>query len=263
MKVIYIQPIFAPNLEMLFRLIRSVTSFIDYYVKNNYSFKCVFGGYCSKEEYWSMIEILLKYAIDNYNMNIIIMRFDKNYGKAYVVNTMTTKYLTDEEYIFTADSDIIYIESQPSIIHRLIEAMEYSKSINLNPSLVSLFQEDSNCHILDICYEHKYYYNGQYGHEMVCHPTCAGGVAGGCLFISSEFWKLIGGYKVLGVYASDDANIMVDSREKGYNFLLSNSIRCIHPKETNSSYQKWKNETSSKVLSLSDAVNDANLFWDK
>jgi len=263
MKIIYIQPIFAPNLELLFRFIRSIISFIDYYVANNYDFKCVFGGYVSKDEYWRIIKSLVGYLIEKYHVDIILERFDKNYGKAFVVNTLSNTYLSDEEYLLTADSDIKYIEFQPNIVDRLIEAMEYAKSINLNPSLISLFQEEANCHILNDCYEHKYYYNGKYGVEMICHPSGIGGVAGGCLFISTNFWKLINGYKVLGVYSSDDANIMSDSIANGYQFLLSNSIRCIHPTETNSEYQKWKIETSSRVLKLSDAIDDANLFWNK
>ena len=263
MNIIYVQSIFAPNVNMLLRFVRSVSSFIDYYVKNDYKFKCVFGGYCAKEEYWLIIDELLKSVIDNYHIDIIVNRFDKNYGKAYVVNSLVEKFLTNEEYIFTADSDICYIENQPNIIYRLVEAMNYSKAINLNPSLISLYQEEANCHILNACYENRHYYNGKYGSEMVCHPTNAGGVAGGCLFISTNFWKIVNGYKVLGVYAADDANIMIDSRKNGYNFLMSNSIRCIHPKETDKKYQDWKIKTSSKIQSLPDAIKDANLFWDK
>lgn len=254
----YIQPIFAPNEDMLIKNIQSLASFFDYYDKMNYKFECIFGGYCLNDEMWGIITEFIKRRVSN----SIMVRFDRNYGKAYVVNYLTGCHLGEAEYFLTADSDIIYKIDEPDIIARLIEAFEYSKSIKLNPSLISLFQEDNNCHMLDLCYQNTHYYDGRFGHEMVCHPNGEGGVAGGCLFISAEFWKLIGGYKVLGVYAGDDGHLMSDSFNNGYRFLMSNSVRCIHPHDTQEAYVKWKIDRASKFnILLEDSIEDADFFW--
>lgn len=252
--VIYIQPIFAPNEELLNKNLESIRSFMSTYYRNGYTFKCVFGGYCKSEEYWGLITR----EIGNHT----VVKFDNNYGKAYVVNELS-KHITDEQYILTADSDILYKETEQDIVFRLIEAFNYAKSINLNPSLISLFQEENNCQILELCYQNKYYYNGHYQCEMICHPYGNGGVAGGCLFISVNFWKRVGGYKVLGVYAGDDANIMKDSYDLGYKFLMSNSIRIIHPNENNIEYKNWKINTCPNSMEHSEAISKASDFWNK
>jgi len=258
-KVIYIQPIFAPNQEMLDRNKKSISSFFSYYHSQKYSFKCVFGGYAASNELWNEIESTIELASKGQNTEIV--RYDMNYGKAHIVNDLASKFLLDNDYFLTADSDILYKLGEPDIIDRLVEAFDKATELNLNPSLIALFQEEGNCHILDLCYEHKYYYQGKHSYEMVCHPSGGGGVAGGCIFISSKFWKEIKGYKVLGVYAGDDANIMYDSFTRGYKFLLSNSIRCIHPNESNERYANWKVSVCPKVQNLPNAVNEADNFW--
>ena len=256
MSVKYVQPIFAPNIEMLNKNLESIRTFFDYYDKMGYEFQCIFGGYAATDELWNEIESY----IESRKKHAIIVRYAKNYGKAHVINDLT-KYLGDSEYFLTADSDILFNINQADMIARLIEAFEESRKRQLNPALIALFQEESNCHVLDACYQNKYYYQGAFEYEMVCKPNGDGGVAGGCLFISSDFWKRVGGYKVLGVYAADDGNLMRDAKNMGYSFLLSNSIRCIHPFENNREYQNWKVQTSSKILDLDTAIEDSNNFW--
>lgn len=257
MRVSYVQPIFAPNEEMTVRNLTSLKSFFDYYESHNYNFKCVFGGYSSDDANWYRIVdyILLR------NKQAIIYRFDKNYGKAHVVNHLVSAFLDSETYFLTADSDIIYKMDEPDIILRLTEGFNEAHRLNLNPALISLFQEVNNCQMLDLCYENKYYYHGKYNFEMFCHPNGVGGVAGGCLFISKKFWDLVGGYRVLGVYAGDDANLMQDAYNNGFKFLMSNSIRCIHPNETMPAYREWKIKVCPTVQQLEVAVDDANNFW--
>ena len=112
-----------------------------------------------------------------------------------------------------------------------------------------------------MCYENKYYYRGKYEDEMICCPNGDSGVAGGCLFISSDFWKFVNGYKILGVYAGDDSGLMVDSFRNGYHFFMSNSIRCIHPIETNNKYAEWKVRACHTMNSLETAIENASAFW--
>ena len=220
MSVKYIQPIFAPNIELMRKNLESLRTFFDYYDKMGYEFQCVFGGYAATDEMWVEIERYIESRDVEGRVKSIVHRYADNYGKAYVINDLTGRYLSDAEYFLTADSDILFNINQPDMIARLVEAFEHAKKIDLNPALIALFQEEANCHILEACYQNKYYYQGSFEYEMICHPSGEGGVAGGCLFVSSEFWNKIGGYKVLGVYAADDGNLMRDAKKSGYSFLL-------------------------------------------
>lgn len=259
MNFAYVQPIFCPTEQMSERNINSINSFYDYYDLMKYDFKCVFGGYCATDEIWNNIKKIIK---KRSNGKAKIIRYDKNYGKAYIVNSLT-KQLKNIDYFLTADSDILYKIDQLDIVSRLVEAFQHATSIGLNPSLVALFQEEANCHILELCYQNKYYYQGKLDYEMVCKPSIHGGVAGGCICIDKKFWDLVGGYQILGVYAGDDANLMKDSFDRGYSFLLSNSIRCIHPHETNKEYQDWKVSVCGNSGELDPAIEEANEFWNK
>jgi hypothetical protein len=258
MVVKYVQPIFAPTEDMMNRNLNSLKSFFDYYDAKGYKYECIFGGYAGTDDIWNT---LYNYIVSRCNRLSTVLRFDRNYGKAYVVNTLTSKYLGNADYFLTADSDIIFKEDEPDIIERLIEGFNHARRVNINPALISLYQEVNNCQILELCYQNKYYYEGRYNMEMICHPNGDGGVAGGCLFIDANFWRSNRGYMVLGVYAGDDANLMRDAFMRGYKFLMSNSIRCIHPHETNPEYGTWKIQVCPKVQQLTNAVDEADIFW--
>lgn len=252
----YIQPIFSPNDELFEKNKKSIISFIEYYNKMQYDFQCIFGGYCKNNEYMEEITKLIK---DNIN-NATVIPLDRNYGKAYVVNRLSKSLDSDVEYFLTADSDIVFMIDQPNIKDRLIRAFGYSKTIHQSAGIIGLFQNEHNCHLLDLCYQLKYYYDDS---EMICRPSSGGGMAGGCLCIEVNMWKQVGGYKILGVYASDDANLLNDCVKSGKFFFLSNSIQCIHPYENDSEYQTWKINTVSGIGDLDKAINEANNFWDK
>ena len=263
MNVAYVQPIFGPNLELLERNIKSIESFFAYYKKHGYTFRCIFGGYCATDELWNIIYNKINECSLEAGTTPIIKRFDKNYGKAYIVNHLVEEYIEYEEYFLTADSDIQYPENEKDIINRLIESFKYATEINLNPSLIALNQEENNCHLLEYCYQNKKTYRSAYDEEMICYPDGGGGVAGGCLFISTAFWKKVKGYKVLGVYAGDDANLMQDSYLNGYKFLMADTIHCIHPYENDGEYIQWKVKTCPQTKNLNDAIRDADRFWNK
>lgn len=260
MNVCYVQPIFAPNESLLLKNLASVESFFKYYEKNGYTFKCVFGGYAATDELWVKIHYKIQELGRKCGIDPIVRRFSQNYGKAYVVNSLVIQFV-DEDYFLTADSDILFDENQPDILLRLFEAFNHTKQIYLNPSLIALNQDQNNCHLLGHCYQNKYTYMGEFGSEMICRPDGGGGVAGGCLFISMAFWRKVGGYKVLGVYASDDANLMLDSYSNGYHFFMADSIKCIHPFEDNAQYSQWKADVCPKTGPLNEAISEANSFW--
>lgn len=253
----YVQPIFCPNEELFEKNKDSIISFINYYNKMNYEFQCVFGGYCVDDNHFNVLSELITNGIKN----SIVNRFDKNYGKAYVVNNLVSFLTQNVQYFLTADSDIKFHIDQPDIKNRLIEAFQFSNSIEQPAGIIGLFQDENNCHILDLCYQKRYYYRDNV--EMICRPERGGGMAGGCICVAMDAWKLIGGYKVLGVYASDDANLLMDCNRIGRYFFLSNSIRCIHPHETNKEYQAWKINTVGIVGDLQQSIDNANKFWNK
>lgn len=260
MEIAYVQPIFCPNLDMLGRNIISINSFYNYYDKMGYGFECIFGGYCATDELWNSISELI---INRSGGKSIPIRFTENYGKAYVVNKLVGELDTEVTHILTADSDIIFKIDEIDIVDRLFESFNYANRINLNPSLIALFQEENNCHMLELCYANQYYYDGKYQKEMICKPSVNGGIAGGCLCILKEFWDLIGGYEVIGVYAGEDGMLMKKACALGYSILLSNSIRCIHPNETNIEYKKWKILNCTNVVQYDVSMKQANSFWDK
>ena len=242
------------------RNINSIKSFIAYYIKNKYDFKCIFGGYAATDELWNHICNTIKQECFEILDNVIIRRFSENYGKAYIVNKLVDENI-QSSYFLTADSDILYDINQTDIISRLIDSFNYANSILLNPSVIALNQTQNNCHILQLCYENIFEFDGSCNKEMLCKPNGNGGIAGGCLFVSTSFWKEVGGYKVLGVYASDDANLMLDSYNRGYSYLMANTISCIHPYENNIEYINWKVGVCSQEGPLDISINNANEFW--
>lgn len=256
MNVAYIQPIFCPNEYMFNKNLNSVISFVNYYVKNGYTFKCVFGGYSLTDDFFSRICDALSLI-----ENITIRRFDKNYGKAYIVNELATE-ISEVDYFLTADSDILYDIDQHDMFDRLLGAVTFTGHIGQRAGVIGLTQLENNCHILSMCNEYWREYIHKSTPERLSRPLYSfGGMAGGCIFIDNGMWKRIGGYKVLGVYCADDANLMIDCRNGGLYFWLSSSIHCIHPHEDDAKYLQWKVSESMKISEINESINNAEKFW--
>jgi hypothetical protein len=266
--ILYCQPIFAPDLMRLNKNIDSIESINNYLIKNNInkdSINFIFGGWCISDEYWN----ILSTKINEY-FNVNAVRFDKNYGKAYVVNSLIalseTKFKF--EYILTLDSDIMIDINEPNIFERLMTCVKMSESIRCIPvGLIALNQSVGNCH-LSLIYENKIEFPSDYGTEQIVYPSGCGGIAGGCLFITLKSWKLVGGYRVMGVYAGDDAYLLVDLYNKGMSIQMAHTISCIHPHETDMKYAHWKGNVCQRDQStvmnelLEEKIKEANDFWD-
>ena len=146
--ILYCQPIFAPDLMRLNKNIDSIESINNYIIKNNIkndNIKFIFGGWCLNDEYWN----ILSTKINDY-FNVSAIRFDKNYGKAYVVNSLVALAETklEFEYILTLDSDIMFDINEPNIFERLITCADSCESIRGIPfGLIALNQSVGNCHI--------------------------------------------------------------------------------------------------------------------
>lgn len=53
-------------------------------------------------------------------------------------------------------------------------------------------------------------------------------------------WKAVGGYRQAGVYAGDDAYILVDCAQRGFSWQMSDSIVIVHPMDDDAEYNAWK-----------------------
>lgn len=269
MDTIFIQPIFAPDEKRFERNWESLNSFFKYCEVNKYDVKFAIGGWC-KDEYWDKFTNLVN---NSYLKNkITLLRFEKNYGKAVIVNTLHRKVKEkniDHKYILTCDSDILFPEDTTNLISRLEQVAMKSPEFTKKPfGMASLKQLGANCH-WDVCYQNKYSYKNIFGNdELVVYPTNPSGIAGGCLFISKECWEKVGGYRQLGVYAGDDAYFLLDTARFGFSYQMTDTIGIIHPTENDEEYAKWKNKVCSRDSfgvshreNIDSIVNEAEEFW--
>lgn len=266
MSIVYLQPIFAPDKSRLQRNLDSIKSFANYCTKNPYpNLKIVLGGW-AQEEYWPEIQIAVR---DSIGPGIKIKKFDKNYGKATVVNTLHESIANEtHDFILTADSDIIFDETQPNLFERLVEvSQESAKNRKIPFGLISLNQLAQNCHLPNCVYQNRQKYSGKYGEEEFVWPSGNGGIAGGCLFISSKCWKDVGGYRVMGVYAGDDAYFLIDTIQKGYSIQMFETGKIIHPHDHDQEYAQWKVKVCQRDSGITKQdiniqIDEANSFWD-
>jgi hypothetical protein len=240
MKILVTQPIFIPNEDKLKRNINSIKSFkhiLKKYLLMNLEIDIKIGGWAESDDLWDRF-------IKNVDDNISYKRFDKNYGKSFIINDLS-KNIDDYDYMLTLDSDIVFIDNDP--IKRLVKLAEKIPTYTNKPfGFLSLNQEESNCHLIDTLDK-----SFKWGNEVVKWAEDGGGIAGGCLFISKENWKEVGGYREgLKNYDSDDRYFLLDTLKNGMSFGLAESLHVIHPKDDDGEYAKWKLDSVSKNKSI-------------
>ncbi len=266
---VYIQPVFVPNQEMFEKNITSIQSFIKCCETNNIKVDCIFGGW-GKEEY---IEKIVKELSSNFKqINILnFIKFDKNYGKAVIVNHLykciTNTSKKEYTYILTADSDIIFKADEHNFIERLencVSGIEQSRKMPFG--MMSLNQLE-DCRHLKQVFDNQISINN----EVYMYPNIIGGIAGGCLFISKRAWDKVGGYRVMGVYSGDDGYLLYDLSVNGFSCGVMKSINIVHPIDNDDEYNKWKdeklnkcrNENGMRYSDVSSFITDADVFWGK
>ncbi len=265
---IFIQPIFVPDKKRFERNLESLQSFSKYILKNNLKIPCVFGGW-GKDEY--LDKIINFCNSTNFPDMVGVFKYGKNYGKATVVNNLhkvikskNIKY----EFILSADSDIIFELEENDLIARLEEYANKSQSLRGKPfGMVALNQKAQGCH-LDMIYANEIKYKSKSGNEeKVVYPNGKGGIAGGCVFVSKKAWEDVNGYRVMGVYAGDDAYLLIDLCDKGYTIQMIDSISIIHPHDHDQEYAKWKVKVCQRdsggpnKLNIESQINEADEFW--
>jgi hypothetical protein len=250
--IAFVQPIFAPD-EMRFkRNMDSLHSMAEYLEKNPYKLNIFLGGW-AKDEYWKQLR---DYAMEHLKPTKI-QRFEKNFGKAIVVNTLT-KNLTDEKYMLTADSDILFRLEEEHMFDRLINCAEILPELRKKPfGLLSLAQMGQDCH-WENAKKNEMKYQNKYGKEEFISFPCKGssGIAGGCLFLNIKMWKNVNGYREMGVYAGDDAYLMVDALTSKHTIQIFKSLSIVHPYENDPVYMKWKSQTVKKSSIAGRQKND-------
>ena len=249
-QIYLVQPIFCPNdkgFELQYNSIKSLFEFLE--VSNIPFIKGVWGGWCKEEWMWEKL-------LDDFDINAI--DYKRNYGKAYVVNDLVKRFVTNEKYILTYDSDIKFDVGELHLFDRLIAVADQIE----NFGLLSLNQKEHNCQLFN-------HYNKMLciNEEIMRWCDGGGGIAGGCLFISTAAWNKIGGYRVMGVYDSDDGFMMVDMHDRKFFAATIETISVIHPwDEIKEGYSKWKsdilhNRRLGKDAGYNEKLKDAEDFW--
>ena len=270
--ILYIQPIFVSDHLRLEQNKKSIISIANYLKKYPHDVRFVLGGWAYNDDLWNSIKNTINEHIPK-NKILILKRFDKNYGKAYVVNSLyKLKGNVNFKYFLTCDSDIIFSQDCPNVFPRLIDVANKSRNhTNKNFGYISLNQKQGCCHLhhaLDV----KYTIINRYSEkETLSYSRKANGIAGGCLFINRELWERIGGYKILGVYAGEDGAFLRDTYKSGYSFQVSNDIFIIHPHSPDKEYSemKWKiahnkelnNRNNGDPILHNKVINFMNNYW--
>jgi len=257
MSILLCQPIFGPIDRVTERNVNSLNSLGKYLKENNVTNVDVcLGGWARDTVQWGKI----KEAIKNNFGKVEILSFRDNVGKAIVINNLTKKFLKPHhKYIMSADSDILFDTEVPDLFNRLIEMSNVSEQIKQKPfGLLGLQQKGQGCHY-KTCYDNVREYttrvNEKTYNEKLVWPNSASGIAGGCLFLSRKAWETVGGYRVMGVYAGDDAYYLMDLANRGFTWQMSDSISIVHPPENDEEYARWK----VKVCQRDSGINKSNI----
>lgn len=272
--ILYVQPIFAPDRMRLERNKNSIISFGNYIKANGtdgIQLSIVLGGWVKDDIFWAEIVECVK---NNIAKTVEPIRFDRNYGKAVVVNKLVeiaNQNNTPYENILTCDSDILFLPEVKFLFGRLVTAVQNLENVKKRPfGLISLNQKGAQCH-WQVCYENafKYIINTPAGQieENFVWPTQPSGIAGGCLFLSRKLWENVGGYRVLGLYAGDDAYMLVDCAQRGFSYQMADTLSIVHPPEDDEKYAEWKrlvchrdSHTGIKK-NLDQFIKEADAFW--
>lgn len=268
-----VQTVFCPTRSMLEIQLNSMRSLYGYLRQYAIQADVCFTGFID-DEYYDEFVTNIKKLFQAQRCSFI--RFNRNYGKAYVVNEAVKKSLQQKnnyKYLLTCDSDICFENNQPHLLERLIELSEKaSHSFNKPFGLIACNFTGDNVHWLD-----RFENRLQINNEVISWPSLpgypGGGIAGGCIFVSLDTWLKVGGYRTVGVYAPDDGFLMIDVHEAGYFICVAETLFVHHPgSRHNPRYQKWKEESMQQfalklkngaAFDFASDVTDCDNFWEQ
>jgi len=273
--ILFTQVIFAPDEARFIRNLNSITSLALYLEKyplpENLHITFAFGGCPMNCEYWDILCDTIKDLLKD--KTHFVYRYDYNYGKAYIINDIAFKKLPHYDYdtILSVDSDIVFDIKNPDVFSRLYNCIPVVEELKHKPfGVIALNQYEQNCH-MQKCFDNLHKFGNITGDktydERIVWPNEPSGIAGGCLFLNRKMFDAVGGYRVMGVYAGDDAYILIDSNNNGFSYQLAHSISIIHPFEDDAEYIKWKNTVcqrdsySGRKEDISKQVHESHDFW--
>ena len=269
-RILIVEPIFCPTQAMYERNSNSIKSLGEYIKQNNVSnVECQFGGWATPE-YWPKILVDIKQYFPNHE----ITSFKNNVGKAVAVNFLVKKHLkSHHDWIISSDSDIIFSNDVPDRFNRMINLASLMAAYKKMPvGMIAFNQQGQNCHLPHEVYQNKYpvksNVNGKIYEELACWGSVAGGIAGGCIFISRKAWEMVGGYRVMGCYAGDDAYLLLDIAAKGYSWQMADTIPITHPHQHDDDYANWKRlvcqrDSGQNRPDITAQIKEAEEFWSK
>jgi hypothetical protein len=253
--ILLIQPVFAPDVAQTQRnvdSIRSLGTYLRTHTTDGFNLMIIMGGWAKSDDLWNLIASEGK---AQFGPSFNPIRFDKNYGKAYVVNTLYKNVIAQNnnvDALMSADSDIIFTLDTPHLFTRLVVAAEKMVEVKKQPwGLIGLNQLQHGCHFKS-CYENQVEYEvsirDKQFKEKIVWPSITSGIAGGCLFINRQYWDKVGGYDVerAKVYGPDDAYLLYFCGPNGFSWQMSDSIGIVHPFDNNKEYSEWKVRNMSK-----------------
>ena len=258
--MLFAYPIFCPNENLFKKNKESLISILEFFIENNIKLEMSIGGY-ALDEYWEEIMNIINTKISG-KFACSMFRFDKNFGKAFVVNTLVEKYNKEFQFLLTCDSDIIFLKEENKFIDKLKNVMlNYEKEQGVKCGVVGTAYKNGGVHNFD-----KMDKTGNINGDIVCWESKnTAVVAGGCILIDYKLWKEIKGYEVKGIFGEIDASLMVKSG-------LSNYMNCVcmdaivhHPEDNDSGYRDYKNSIIKKMFSSTheELVEDDRKFWER
>jgi hypothetical protein len=273
--ILYVQPIFAPDQRRCDRNTNSIKSMGDYIKINGtdgIQVTVVFGGWAKTPELWDKIKSEILHAFGP-SINAIV--FDKNYGKAMVVNKlveMAKQQNVGYHAILTADSDILFPLENHHMFGRLAYAAIQLENIKKKPfGMMALNQSGECCH-WKCCYENSTEYSVTTGNqtivEKIVWPTNPSGIAGGCLFISRKVWEVLRGYQCSGLYAGDDAFLLLYTFQAGFSHQMIDTITIVHPPENDAEWSAFKvkvcqrDSLTGPKSNIDHLIKEMDEFWD-
>ncbi len=280
-------PIFCPSENMYQRNLRSVISFVEYVKLNphlltgekGFILDIFYGGFSAKQIWFDTIKAYIKNNLEELvdgngksNNFVKVFQYDKNYGKAKVVNDLFAEYLIDKkdtQFVFTMDSDMVMLKDQIHFFDRLFLAAKCLEEIHLKQTgqkksfgMVALNQSDACYHWFDPKPEHnakgmdqkiEYELGGQDGSlkmkEELVWPSDGMGLAGGGIFFNAKLFHFLGGYQVGNhEYFGEDGMISQAIQRSNASVCIIKTLFLQHPQPSDDEqYLKWKADCMKEV----------------
>lgn len=297
-------PIFCPSESMYKRNMMSVVSFVEYirlnphYLDGSRGFllDMFWGGWSLQDSWFNDIKNYIKNTLpeildgNGQPINFVkVFRFDKNYGKAKIVNDLSIDYFNirpDTQFIFSMDSDMRFMNSQIHFFERLFlaarcieQVLEQSTGKKVPFGLISTNQSESCYHWWEpkdgytgLTQTASYEVNGENGLKMtetICWAPDNCGIAGGALFLNAKLFQHVGGYRKFNTpYSGDDGNLVRDFVLNGASASVIKSLFLVHPHpEDHPDYVKHKAESMKTAFEPYDenkfksGVEESEKIW--